>query len=228
MTTDDYQIWLTFNAEKQKLRIPVNPETITINRNAKNKSVTVAELGEITIIQSRAAIQFSFSSFFPKTKFPGLKVQKLADPLTLVKKICKWKDSKKPVHFIITSSKIDYYCTIESFTYSENGGDVGTIHYDITLKEYREIAVRQVKVNTQTQKATIDKTKTRVDNSVPPKTYTVVAGDCLWSIAQRLMGDGSRYKELYNANKSVIDPVNQKYGMPTYTIYAGQVFTIPE
>lgn len=228
MTTNDYQMWITYNAEKEKLRIPVNPETININSGTSNKSVTVTELGEITIIQSRAAVQFSFSSFFPAMPFPGINAQDLTDPLTLVEKILEWKNSKNPVHLIVTSSKINCFCTIEKFTYWENGGDVGTIHYDMTLKEYREITARQVKVDTKTQKATVDKTQTRVDNSVPPKTYTVVAGDCLWSIAQRMMGNGSRYKELYNANKSVIDPRNQKYGMPTYTIYAGQVFTIPE
>ncbi len=227
MSTNDYQMWLTYNAEKQKLRIPVNPETININNGASNKSVMVTELGEITIMQSRAAVQFSFSSFFPKHTFPGISAADITDPLALVEKISEWKSSKKPVHLIITSSKINCYCTIEKFTYWENGGDIGTIHYDITLKEYREITTRQVKVDAKTQKATVDRTQTRVDNSVPAKTYTVVAGDCLWSIAQRMMGNGARYKELYNANKSVIDPRNQKYGMPTYTIYAGQVFTIP-
>lgn len=227
MTTNDYQIWITYNAEKQKLHIPVNPETINIDSGSSNKSVMVAELGEITIMQSRAAVQFSFSSFFPAHSFPGVKAADITDPLELVEKISEWKNSKNPVHLIITSSKINCYCTIEKFTYWENGGDVGTIHYDITLKEYREITTRQVKVDTKTQKATVDNTQTRVDNSVQPKTYTVVAGDCLWSIAQKMMGNGARYKELYNANKSVIDPRNQKYGMPTYTIYAGQVFTIP-
>jgi len=36
------------------------------------------------------------------------------------------------------------------------------------------------------------------------KTYTVKGGDSLSEIAQREMGDGDRWKELYEANKAAI------------------------
>lgn len=36
------------------------------------------------------------------------------------------------------------------------------------------------------------------------KTYTVKSGDSLSEIAQREMGDGDRWKELYEANKDAI------------------------
>jgi len=36
------------------------------------------------------------------------------------------------------------------------------------------------------------------------KTHTVVSGDTLWAISQHYYGDGNRYMEIYNANKSVI------------------------
>ena len=50
-------------------------------------------------------------------------------------------------------------------------------------------------------------------------TYTVVAGDCLWSIAQKTYGTGTKWGVIYEANKATIkDP-----GM----IYIGQVLTIP-
>ena len=50
-------------------------------------------------------------------------------------------------------------------------------------------------------------------------TYTVVAGDCLWSIAQKTYGTGTKWGVIYEANKATVkDP-----GM----IYIGQVLTIP-
>ena len=214
-----YQMWITYNAEKEKLRIPVLPQTFNISIGSNNSSVDVAELGEIVVKQARQAIQFSFSSFFPLTSFPGVGTS-LTDPLICVEKLKRWQEGDKPVHLILTDVGIDKYCTIETFDYYEQGGDVGTIYYDLALKEYREITVRQVTVNVAQKKATVQKTEQRVDNSVQPQTYTVKSGDCLWNIAKRIYGNGAKYTVIYNANKSVIG------GNPNL-IYPGQVLTIP-
>lgn len=48
------------------------------------------------------------------------------------------------------------------------------------------------------------------------RTYTVVAGDCLWSIAQRQLGNGWRYNEIVQLN-----------GLRNNFIYSGQVLTLP-
>ena len=50
-------------------------------------------------------------------------------------------------------------------------------------------------------------------------TYTVAAGDCLWSIAQKAYGTGTKWGVIYEANKATVkDP-----GM----IYLGQVLVVP-
>ena len=215
-----YQMWLTYNAEKEKIQLPVLPETFKTNNGSSNDSMDITGLGEIIITQSRPALQFSFSSFFPAARFPGLQVSSITKPLELVQKINTWKASKKPVHFIATACGVDLYCSIEKFNYSEEGGDPGTYQYDITLKEYREITVRQVKVDIPSKEATVEKEEARVDNSVQPKTYTVKSGDCLWNIAKQFYGSGSDYTKIYNANKGTIG------GNPNL-IYPGQVLTLP-
>ena len=50
--------------------------------------------------------------------------------------------------------------------------------------------------------------------------WRVVSGDCLWNIAKKFYGNGSKYSLIYNANKSVIG------GNPN-SIRPGQVLTIP-
>lgn len=68
-----YQIWFTWNAEREKIRLPVLPEKFSIKNGSNNQSIDLTGLGEITIMQSRPALQFSFSSFFPAGYFPGIK-----------------------------------------------------------------------------------------------------------------------------------------------------------
>lgn len=218
-----YQMWITGNAEAEKLRIPVLPEKLTVSIGSNNTTVKVSELGEVVIKQARPAYQYSFKSFFPSVSFPGLSVSVYRSPMDCVRMLKRWLESKKPVHLIVTDVGLDSYCTIERFSYYEEGGDVGTIHYELTLKEYREVTVRNVQV-AEDNTAEVEPTETRVDNTVPPKTYTVVAGDCLWNIAKQFYGDGSRYTVIQQANA---DLIAAHHGGPNM-IWPGDVLTIPE
>ncbi|HNV69420.1 MAG TPA: LysM peptidoglycan-binding domain-containing protein [Candidatus Ozemobacteraceae bacterium] len=53
--------------------------------------------------------------------------------------------------------------------------------------------------------------------------YTVVPGDCLWNIAAKYLGNGSRYMELVEANKSKYPSLVKNPNL----IYPGWVLTIP-
>jgi len=117
-------------------------------------------------------------------------------PILYVRMIERWKKSRVPIHFICTGMYINLYCTIESFNYREDGGDVGTYHYDITLKEYQEVSLKTVTIDSSLVAAVQD-TVARVDSTSTPKTYTVKKGDCLYNIAKSLYGDGSKYSSIY-------------------------------
>ena len=139
-------MWLTYNGESEKIRFPVLPDAINIKKGGANKSVNIQGLGEVVIMQDPSATIISFNCFFPKYLFPGVQIDTLTPPKELVKKIDKWKNGDLPVHLIITGTPINIFCVIESFNYEERGGDVGTLHYSITLKEYKELNARRVKV----------------------------------------------------------------------------------
>lgn len=51
-------------------------------------------------------------------------------------------------------------------------------------------------------------------------TYTVKKGDSLWSISKQQLGNGSRWREIYEANKEIIKDPNR--------IYVGQELRIPD
>lgn len=52
--------------------------------------------------------------------------------------------------------------------------------------------------------ATINGGRTRVNNTIPPKTYTVVKGDSIYKIARKLYGDGALWERLVERNKTIV------------------------
>lgn len=212
------EIWLSYNNNAEKIQIPVNPGELKIGNGSQNESVSVVDIGEITIKQDPTLKTFEFDSFFPEWFAPyvGVPESKLMKPWEYIKLIELWKAKDNPVRFIVTGTNINFPVTIEGFNYSERGGDVGTLYYTLQLKEYKFIKVRQVNMNIQRVVAP----NPRPSPPPQPRTYTVVRGDCLWAIARNYYGDGSKYTVIYDANKSVIG------GNPNL-IHPGQVFVIP-
>ncbi len=61
-----------------------------------------------------------------------------------------------------------------------------------------------------------------VDDAVEgadPKVHTVEKGDTLWAIAEKTLGSGNRYPEIFEANKPMLSDPDK--------IYPGQVLRIP-
>jgi len=216
----NYQMWMTANGSTVKLQFPVHPDKIEVRRNGNNDTVNLTGIGEVTIIQKPAADRVTWKCFFPAASFPGVKGS-LQEPMSYVKQLNAWKNSEEPVYFVSTACGICDYYTIEGFTYSEEGGDVGTIQYSIELKRYTELGARTVTVSLDEQRATVPKQNDspRVDNTETPQTYTVKSGDNLYKIAKTLYGDGSLWTKIYDANRDKISNPN--------LIYPGQIFTIP-
>ena len=52
--------------------------------------------------------------------------------------------------------------------------------------------------------ATVFGGRTRVNNTILPKTYTVVKGDTIYKIARKLYGDGALWETLVDKNQNVI------------------------
>ena len=218
MASGSYQMWINSDGEKNKLQIPVLPEKIDVKNSMKTESVNIVDLGEITLPGSRQAAVISFSSFFPAQKYSGMSnVAKLHPPWFYAAKLRNLLNAGNPVRFILNGGHINMFATIESFQCYEKGGDAGTIYYSIQFKEYREISVKQIKIKkasgTSKKTASVNKTAARVNSKSTPKTYTVKKGDCLWNIAKKYLGSGSRYMEIFNLNKDKLkDPNKIKIG----------------
>lgn len=207
------EFWIKTLDETEWLQLPVNPEQVSVKSAHGYEEVQVSQLGEYTIIGESTLKEYSLGAFFPRDYHPGYcEYEELGDPWETVEKVERWMCSRKPVRLDITGTALKGLVTIRSFQYSERAGNPGDIFYELELKEYREVKIRQVE--TTDAGTGVAQGKPRTDARIRPSSYTVVPGDTLWKIAQRTLGSGDRWNTVYEANRPVIgkDPNKLKTG----------------
>lgn len=225
-----------FAKYKEKLvQLPVNPEDITISGGANNNTSDTVGQGEINDLGFAKLKELTISSFFPKNYNGELYINtggSFEGPEYYIKFFEDIKNAREPFRLIITDIDINMLVSVESFEYTYQYG-TDDVDYSLELKEYKEHNIRVLKatansystVDSVQKVASASATNTNSNRSIEksvPKTYTVQEGDSLWKIAQKYLGNGSRWNEIYtyNNNKSIIG------GNPNL-IKAGQVLAIP-
>lgn len=214
------QIWLKGGGSR--IRIPVVPAEYTVTSEQDNTSVTVCNLGEVTLRGKRKLQQISFSSFFPRQYDSGYCDVRSKSPITMVKKVEKMKRAGS-VKLIVTGV-LSMKVTIESFEWGENDG-TGDISYTLSMKEYRTVSIpASVLVKEQPAQPAAAGSDGGTSGRDQPETtgtqsYTVKSGDSLSAIARKLTGS-TNWQTIYEQNKAVI-------GSNPNMIKPGQVLTIP-
>ena len=114
--------------------------------------------------------------------------------------------------------------TLEDYKLTEDAGDGFDVTVKVKLKQWRDYGTKTVNITMAASKprAAAEPQRESTTSPAPAQaaSYTVVKGDCLWNIAKKFYGNGSKYTVIYNANKGVIG------GNPNL-IYPEQVLTIP-
>jgi nucleoid-associated protein YgaU len=213
------EFWLTSHDGKEKIRLPVNPESLSVSSPFGFEDINVNRLGEITIIGFRELKEYSFSSFFPRDYNPTYcEYTNIPRPWDLINRLERWRGTRQPCRFIVTGTLINTPVTIRELNYEpDKAGNPGDIYYSITLKEFRPVSFAKIKTNSSGKKTS---SKSRPSAKSTPKTYTIKKGDSLWKIAKRVYGDGGKWRTIYDANKKVI-------GKNPNLIYPGQKLVIP-
>lgn len=208
------QFWLSNGT--QRIQLPVNPETLRIASPFGFEDVTVAQLGEVTIIGDVMLRDYSFESFFPRDyNVSFCEYTNIPRPWDVYNRIERWKRERKPIRFIVTGTPINLDVTIRDFECEpERAGSPGDIYFSMVLKEYKPASFTKV---VPTASGSVKSASTSRPTSATSKsqTYVVKSGDTLTKIAQRFYKDGSKYSTIYNANKAVIgkNPNEIKPGM---------------
>ncbi|WP_127531193.1 LysM peptidoglycan-binding domain-containing protein [Paenibacillus kobensis] len=222
-----YGIWLSWDDQKEGFDLPVLPAEIGVEASGEGSEHEVQGLGKINVIKDRGLMSYSIESLFPahsypiddsyfpflRTMIPSIREKRHyysshypyiqsrypLQPKQYVDHIMRWWESKYPIHFIYVGDtmEINTPASIESFEWRESAGAPGDIEYKLKLKEYRYFSPQRATFdNNKLTKATAK----RADERVPAKTYTIAAGDSLWKIAQKTLGNGSRWREIQALN----------------------------
>lgn len=213
-------------ADGGHFHFPMNPERVTMQAGAKMQSFEIINLGNISIPKGREPVRFTWEGRLPgEVRKDAVFVKDWKPPLELANQLIAWSDAGTKVRLLVTETAINHEVYISTFTPTWSGGH-GDIQYNIEFSEARETNILTEDEWKARQGIPIQGQQSPAPASYkrpappPPKTYTVKSGDSLYAIAKQTLGDGSRWKEIYNANVAII-------GKNPNLIRPGQSFRIP-
>jgi len=235
----------------ESMLLPVAPAKLEIKYGNKLKKIDLVSGEEIVFQKGGKLAEISFTAMLPEVHYPFaeyhggfrkgsrflwdmIDMKKSGEPFRfIVLRGTPWGDAMFPTNIKVVFSHLSV---------REDAGEGTDLYADVKLTEFRDFAVGNVQPSAgfnagsgsfgdsgggfeSTAQTPLPVTRP-VDSQPVTKTYTVIKGDTLWMLAHKFLGDGNRYKELYNINKSVIDSGNKGTGNPVYTIYPKQVFKV--
>jgi len=183
------EFWLI--KDKEKLHLPVPPPNYDVTGAMNNSTINVENIGEINMLGRPKLKPVTISSFFPAQEYSFCQYSGFPNPNQCVDMIEKWKNSLKPIQLIITGTRVNMFCSIESFKFGEKDG-TGDIYFTLELKEYKTLGT-MVLSSTNT-------VSSRPNTKNQVASYTVKTGDTLSLIAKKVYGDSSKYTTIVTKN----------------------------
>ncbi|MBE5981538.1 MAG: LysM peptidoglycan-binding domain-containing protein [Paenibacillaceae bacterium] len=211
--------------------LPLPPEKIPIKYGGQNKTVTLINGEEINMIRPPGLAEISIDIVIPQMDYPCAiwdgSIDNAEDFLERLKEL---KEGGRSFEFIVirdgpgSDSFFDTNMdvTLEDYKVSDDVKEGLDLVVSLSMKEYINYGTKIMNfviVDEQPVPTAPQSEQERQGEPPAEKTYTVTKGDCLWIIAKKQLGNGSRWQEIYNLNKDKISNSN--------LIYPGQVFNLP-
>lgn len=212
--------------------LPIPPKKLELKISNQNKTYDLMNYSEINVLKNPGLTSIEFEVLLPNSKYPfamykndfqnakyylgileNLKVNKSAFQFIVIRKFPNGNS------IFDTNIKV----SIEDYTITDSTDEGFDTKVKIKLKQYREYSTKTVQVTIKQYKPPVVTRTVTTNNTAASKpsgqNYTVKRGDCLWNIAKKYYGNGSKYTTIYNANRNKIKNPN--------LIYPGQVLWIP-
>lgn len=198
-----------------KTQLPVAPGKMQLKINNKNKTLNLINDGEVNILKTPGLTEVSFEVLLPNSQYPfanyftGFKSSEyFLNSFKQLKTtfnsfqfiVCRMSPSYEFLFDTNLKVALEDYEIIED---ADNGLDVLT---SIRLKQYKPYATKILNV-----KDNADGTKTasieqkRESNKEVAQKYKVIAGQTLFEICKKQLGDGSKWQEIAKIN-NIVNP----------------------
>lgn len=213
------------------MRLPIPPEKIPIKYKGQNKTITLISGEEVNITKPPGLAEITIDFILPQMDYPCAKWnESVSDAEEFINHLKGLLENGRPFEFITIRDgpggnsffDTNMSVTLEDFKVSDDVKEGLDIAVSVTMKEYKSYGTKIMTFSILPDQTVPVTAQAEEDREVSPptaKTYTVVKGDCLWNIAKKQLGNGSRWQEIYNLNRDKVSNPNR--------IYPGQVLTMP-
>ena len=214
--------------------LPIPPKKLELKISNQNKTYDLMNYSEINVLKNPGLTSIEFEVLLPNVKYPfAMYKNNFQNAKYYLGILEKLKVNRSAFQFIVirkfpngtgildTNIKV----SVEDYTITDTTDEGFDTKVKIKLKQYIEYSTKTVKVTIKQYKPpvvtrTVTTNNTAIVAAKPSgQNYTVKRGDCLWNIAKRFYGNGSKYTTIYNANRDKIKNPN--------LIYPNQVLWIP-
>jgi len=214
-------IYVNYPGDASSLFIfPMLPESVDVSASTRFQSYDIMNLGEIKTPQGENLTSFKWSGILPGKSRKNERFCKVwTDPTEIQSMFSVWRTTGAILHLMVTETTINHDVYLESYDCKYQGG-YGDIEYSISFVVAKDLYVR---VEGEPEEV-------KPYNGAP---YVVKPGDSLWTVAEITLGDGSRYKDVFNKNWVLIVGTNAPMivagaqGIELHTIHPGQVLLVP-
>ena len=196
----------------QELTLPVTPSSYPMAMGRTVETLDMAQTGQITLPGLKSLFDKTIEGMFPAKLYPFCTPGAVANPRYYIDLLTQWSTNAQVCRYIVSGTGINSPVLLGPLSYGEEDGS-NDVQYTLPIREYRYLEDVMVEETGNSSRP--------VEPAGEPETadrYTVVKGDCLWTICRRIYGDGSLAYKLATAN-NIKNP---------NLIYPGQVLELPD
>lgn len=178
-----------YNYDKTEfIKFPVVPLRIEVESPQKIETFEALGIGDLKIIGIKGNRMTQINSFFPVKDYPFSR-DRTYKGMEYINIIERWRETRDPMHIVISELNVNFQCVIENMPYSIQDGS-GDIYYKMDIEESKPPEVKKISPGA--------KIKTVPDDVVFNKnSYSVVTADVL----NVRSGSGKGYEEVGELTK---------------------------